>query len=128
MRLLLDTNVFLWTAFEPGKLSRRARLALEDRSNELYVSVVTPWELALAEVKGLLKADVPVDRFYIAHLEALEAVELPVLGLHALATAKFPYTLKDPMDRILSGQSITERMPLISSDELIPTLGVDVIW
>ena len=128
MRVLLDSNVFIWTARDPAKLSRRARMALDDPTNEFFVSVVTPWELALSVVKGLLRLDVPLEQFYAAHLETLEATELPVFRAHALATERFPYALKDPMDRILAGQSVVERMPIVTSDRLIPTLGVDVIW
>lgn len=128
MRLLVDSNVFLWSAREPTKLSLRARAAVEDPGNELFVSVVTPWELALSVVKRLLVIDVPLRVFYAEHMEALGATELPVIGGHALATARFPYTLKDPMDRILAGQSVVEGMPIVTRDRILPTLGVDVIW
>lgn len=79
MRLLLDSNVFIWTARDPAQLSRKARLALEDTANQCFVSVVTPWELALSSVKGLIRLDVPFQQFYYQHLEALGARELPVL-------------------------------------------------
>lgn len=128
MRILLDSNVFIWTALDPTQLSRRARLAFEDPDNDFFVSVVTPWELALSVMKGLISFDVPLSRFYAEHLSTLEATELPVLSSHALATERFPYTLKDPMDRILAGQSLIERMPIVTRDRELPRLGIDVIW
>jgi PIN domain nuclease of toxin-antitoxin system len=129
MRVLIDSNVFLYTAIEPKELSRRARLVLEDPETELFVSVVTPWELALSVVKRLLVLPVPLSQFYGEHMRRLGAHELQVTSAHGLVTERFPYaSLKDPMDRILAGQAIVEGMPLVTSDSQVPMLGVDVIW
>lgn len=129
MRLLIDTNVFLWTAFEPGKLSPLAREALADLANEVMVSSVIPFELGIAAAKGRLALGEPVMDFFTARLRSFEgARELPFTVRHALTAAGLPYSLRDPMDRMLAAQAITERLPLVTSDRLIAGLGVDVIW
>jgi PIN domain nuclease of toxin-antitoxin system len=125
---LLDSNVFLWTAFDPRQLSPRAAMALRDPGNELVVSAVTPIELAVAIAKGRLSPGVPLARFYEEHCADLQASELPITASHALATANLPYTLKDPMDRVLAAQSMVERIPILTRDRLIAGLGVEVIW
>ena len=129
MRILIDSNVFLYSAREPRRLSRRARLALEDPDVEVFVSAVTPWELSLGVVRGHLDLGTSLTEFYRRHVEYLGAKELQVTAEHGLATERFPYeVLKDPMDRILAGQSIVEGLPLVTSDRVIPKLGIDVIW
>ena len=129
MRLLIDTNVFLWTAFEPRRLSPRAKEALADQSNELLVSVVVALELGMAVNKGRISLDQPIADFYRKHMTELEgARELPFSAVHALAAGGLPYTHRDPMDRMLAAQSVVEGLPIVTSDRLIRTLGVDVVW
>ena len=129
MKLLIDTNVFLWTAFEPRRLSARAREALADTDNELVVSVVIPLELGMAANKGRVSLGRPVAGFYVEQLEALgPATELPIAREHALAAAELPYSNRDPMDRILAAQSIVEGIALVTSDRRIAELGVEVVW
>lgn len=128
MRLLIDTNVFLWTAFEPSRLSALAREALADRANELVVSVVTPLELGMAIHKGRLDLGRPLSEFYLDHLQDLEADEIPIDRVHAIAAGSLPYSLRDPMDRVLAAQSLVAGIPIVTSDRRISSLGVDVVW
>lgn len=128
MRLLIDSNVFLWSAFQPARLSRRAIEAMADGANQLVVSVVTPIELGIAVSKGKFDPGVPLHRFYLEHLAALEADEMPIIRAHALAATTLPYVHRDPMDRILAAQSIVEGLPLVTNDGKIASLGADVIW
>jgi PIN domain nuclease of toxin-antitoxin system len=60
VRLLLDTHVFLWAVAEPRKLSPRAMAALRNTSNELYLSAVSVWEMAIKRSLGKLETDVPL--------------------------------------------------------------------
>lgn len=129
MKLLIDTGVFLWTAFDPARLSPRARQALEDMENELVVSSVVPLELGMAVHKGRIALGEPVADFYRKRLELLgRSSELAFSVVHALRTASLPYTHRDPMDRMLAAQAIVEGIPLVTSDRQIAGLGADVIW
>ena len=128
MRLLIDSNVFLWTAFDPSQLSSRARAAVEDPDNTLVVSTITPLELALAASKGRLALGDSVEGFFRDHMDDLEAEELPFAMQHAFSTIRFSYTLRDPMDRALAGQASWEGLPMITRDRVIPTLGIQVVW
>lgn len=129
MRLLIDTNVFLWTAFEPARLSRRALEALAEVSNELLVSAVTPFELGVAAAKGRIALGRPVREFYTEPVRELEgAAELAFTSEHALRAAELPYTMRDLMDRMLAAQALVGRLPLVTSDRRIAELGIEVIW
>lgn len=129
MKFLLDTNVFLWTAFEPSRLSLLARAALGDLENELVVSAVTPLELGIAVNKRRLNLNQSVGEFYSARMAALgRTTELPISLGHALASADLAYEHRDPMDRILAAQAMVEGIPVITNDVRIARLGAVVVW
>ena len=52
MRLLLDTHTLLWTLVEPERLSARAAAAIMAEESEVFVSVISPWEMAIAKARG----------------------------------------------------------------------------
>ena len=128
MRLLLDTNVFLWAAFEPERLSRIAAFALEDSDNQFVVSSVTPWELGIAVYKGRLDLESPLREFYAQQLAELAATELAIDVTHALAAGELPQSHRDPFDRMLAAQAIVEGLPILTNDRKIRDLGAEVVW
>jgi PIN domain nuclease of toxin-antitoxin system len=128
LRLLLDTNVFLWSAFEPGRLSRIARSAVEDTGNTLVVSAVTPWELGIAVNKGRLNLAQSLEEFYVGHFAGLRAVELPINSSHAQVVAGLPLDHRDPFDRMLVAQAIAEGLPIVTNDSQMSKLGATVVW
>ncbi len=87
MRALLDTHVFLWAAASPEELTPEARARIEDRSNEIFVSAVAGWEIALKV--GLGKLTVPGDPaiWFPARVRSLGFAPLSLDVSHALAAA-----------------------------------------
>lgn len=128
MKLLVDTHVFLWMAFEPQRLSSVARTALQDGSNPIVVSVVTAWELGTAIGRQRLELARPLEEFVHVHCEQMDAAILGITLEHAYAAARLPWVHRDPFDRMLAAQALTEGLPLVTGDRKIPLLGVDVIW
>jgi PIN domain nuclease of toxin-antitoxin system len=115
MRLLLDTHVFLWVVTDSARLTLHARRLLES-ADAIYVSSASIWEIAVKSRLGKIEAE--PDRM----LEAIEESgfqELPVLGRHAVAVAKLPLLHRDPFDRLLVAQAITEPMRLVTCDALL---------
>jgi PIN domain nuclease of toxin-antitoxin system len=89
MILLLDTCTFLWLLTDAPQLSRRARQLFQDPSNEVYLSVVSAWEIAVKHALGRLPLPEPPDRFIPSRREAhgiasLELDEEAVLQIHRL--------------------------------------------
>jgi PIN domain nuclease of toxin-antitoxin system len=119
-RYLLDSNAFLRFKENPQTLRQEARQAIENPSNELFVSLASIWELAVKAAKGKL----PYFAGMIAHgpeaiKETLRASSLELLSVelrHALASALLPQHHKDPFDRVLIAQALAENMVLITSD------------
>lgn len=128
MRLLVDTNVFLWTAFRPERLSLSALDAVEGPENEVYVSAVTPWEIAIRMNQLLAGQGDLMGRFYRAHRQNLVAQELPVAPAHALATYHLPLIHRDPFDRMLVAQAQVERLAIVTNDPRIAAYDVEVVW
>ena len=129
MRLLLDTNAFLWAVREPAKLSAAAQDALSDRRNQLLVSAVVPWELAIKYHIGKLPEAGPVITDYAATLVRLGASSVPITHTHTLNAGLLTWDHRDPFDRLLASIAILEGLPLVSADTVFDQLSdVNRLW
>lgn len=118
MKLLIDTQLLLWAAGAPQRLSGQARPLLEDPSNELLFSPVSLWEIAIK--RGLGRADFQVDaRVLRRGLLDNGYAELPLTGEHAVAIEGLPPLHKDPFDRILVAQAMVEGIVLLTADTMV---------
>ena len=106
MRLLLDTNAFLWAVREPTKLSVHAEDLISTRDNELVVSALVIWELAIKYRSGRLPEAAPVVNDYAATLVRLGASSLPITHSHTLHAGLLPWEHRDPFDRLLAATAI----------------------
>ena len=112
MRLLLDTNVLLWTLTASPRISAVTPLILAPET-EVFVSTVSLWEIATKASIGKLEAKVSEIRAAIADSGFLE---LPVLGEHTEKLAALPLLHRDPFDRMIVAQAMAEPMRLLTGD------------
>ena len=119
-RFLLDTHVVLWALAEPAKLARPARSALEDAQNEVLVSVVSAWEIAIKRALG--KLDAPDDLEAAIRMQGFEPLLLTFH--HAAQAGGLPPHRRDPFDRMLIAQAQAEGLILVTRDSNIPLYGV----
>ncbi|KVW77441.1 type II toxin-antitoxin system VapC family toxin [Burkholderia ubonensis] len=112
MRLLLDTHVYLWSVLDDRKLSKSARTLIMD-ADEVFVSAATIWEASIKA--GLGKLDVDVNEL-VAEISAAGFVELPVRVAHAAMVRDLPDIHRDPFDRLLVAQAMTEPLRLVTAD------------
>jgi PIN domain nuclease of toxin-antitoxin system len=118
MKLLLDTHLLVWTAAEPEKLPAAAWVLMDDRDNNLFFSVVSLWEVAIK--RGLKRHDFSADpRLLRRELLDNGYEELGISGAHALAIDSLPLIHKDPFDRMLAAQALTEGITLLTADPLL---------
>ncbi len=118
MKLLLDTHVLLWAASAPDKLPRKVRNMIEDPDNELVFSAASLWEIAIK--RGLGRDDFQADeRLLRRALLDNGYTELPISGDHAVTTGALPAIHKDPFDRMLVAQALSEGLSLLTSDPLV---------
>lgn len=116
MKLLLDTQVLLWAAGQPGRLRQEARELLEEPRNELHFSAASLWEIAIK--RGLGRPHFLVEpRVMRRGLLDNGYVELPITSLHAVAIDGLPALHRDPFDRILLAQAHSEGITLLTADE-----------
>ena len=115
MKFLLDTQLLLWAAGEPKRLSAAARKLLNDPRNELGFSAASLWEIAIKSSLG--RQDFRVEpRLLRRGLLDNGYVELPVTSQHAVSIDGLPPLHKGPFDRLLLAQALTEGITLLTSD------------
>jgi PIN domain nuclease of toxin-antitoxin system len=123
MILLLDTHVVLWWLDSPTQLSVEARSAITEPGNDIFVSAVSAWEIAIKRRLG--KLDAPSD--LEAAILTCGFLPLPISITHAMATEKLPGHHRDPFDRMLIAQAIIESATLITRDLEIRQYDVPII-
>ena len=115
MKLLLDTQILLWAAGQPSRLPAAARKILTDPGNELLFSAVSLWEIAIKSTLG--REDFRVEpRLLRRALLDHGYTELPVTSQHAVGIDSLPGLHKDPFDRLLLAQAISEGITLLTGD------------
>lgn len=126
MRLLLDTHLLLWALAEPEHLPAMTRTALENTDNEILFSAVSLWEIAIKS--GLGRADFAFKPEQILRA-ALDTgfAELPIRSSAAVLVAGLPPHHRDPFDRLLIAQAISEPAHLLTADPLLPPYSELVI-
>lgn len=122
MAFLLDTHLVLWAAFEPDRLSAKARALLQSREQALAFSLATVWEVAIKT--SLKRADFSVDPAALhAGLLAAGFAELAIEAHHLSRVAQLPWIHRDPFDRLLIGQALAEGMKLLTVDATLKGYG-----
>jgi PIN domain nuclease of toxin-antitoxin system len=127
MKALLDTHTFLWAIAEEGKLSRRAQ-QIYTGHNDLWLSVVSVWEILIKVQAGKLPLPEPAGRYLGKKLSQNRIEVLPITLDHVLKTESLPLHHRDPFDRLLIAQSIEEGWPIITADPWFARYPVELIW
>jgi PIN domain nuclease of toxin-antitoxin system len=122
VKLLLDTQILLWAAGQPERLSAAARELLNDPRNELVYSAASLWEIAIKNSLG--RDDFRVEpRLLRRGLLDNGYAELPITSQHAVNIDTLPLLHKDPFDRLLLSQALSEGMLLLTADAQLTRYG-----
>jgi PIN domain nuclease of toxin-antitoxin system len=127
VRILIDTQIFLWLFGFSKRISPNVRQLLKDPQNTIYFSAASAWEIAIKYGNGKLQlADEPKifipDRLKRANFNWLE-----INHEHTLEVAKLPQIHKDPFDRLLITQANIENLTLLSADSVFVKYAVKLI-
>ena len=128
MKYLLDTSTFLWFTEEPEQLTRRVFDLIVDSGNEIMLSYVSAWELAIKVATGRLRFEEPLENLLPRTMNAHGFTGLPIELRHVLAASSLPLLHRDPFDRLLVCQARSEDLSILTRDREIAQYDVSVIW
>ena len=123
MNLLLDTHTLLWWLDDNPTLSKKARAAIADGANTVFVSAVVIWEIRIKQALGKLK--IPKNFERVLNQQPFEM--LPITAEHAHAIEKIPSYHRDPFDRMLVVQAKIEGLTLVTRDIRLKRYKVPII-
>ena len=125
---MLDTCTFLWIGGDAPELSDKARELFQNPENEVYLSSVSAWEIAVKNALGRLPLPERPDT-YVPKLRQLHAIEpLPLDEEATLHLTTLPSLHKDPFDRMLVCQAIVSGLVLLTPDELVTQYPTRSAW
>ena len=127
-RLLLDTQVFLWWVNDSPQLTAAARLAIADSGDACFLSLASCWEMAIKSSLGKLRLAKPIGRFVTEQLTANGFRLLNIDLRHAAKVENLPFKHRDPFDRLLIAQAMTDKLTLVSADNVFAEYPVKVLW
>ncbi|MGB8427739.1 MAG: type II toxin-antitoxin system VapC family toxin [Desulfobacterales bacterium] len=127
MKILLDTQCWLWWISAPEKLNRQVSRRIADKRNTVYLSAASSWEIAIKYSIGKLPLPEPPMRFIPKRLARDAIAALPVEVIHTLYVADLPLHHKDPFDRIWISQSIQRGIPIVTADRQFERYDVKII-
>lgn len=124
MKILLDTHALLWWLIDSDKLGERARELVADPANDILVSMVSFWEIAVKIRVGKLEADLD-EIMATSSSEGFTVLEIAPSHYRTLMT--LPVHHRDPFDHLLIAQAITEQAIFLSEDSYVSAYPVEVI-
>ena len=127
MRLLLDTQIFLWFLENERKIPATARAAIHDTENAVFVSAAAVWEIAIKASIGRLRISAEDVRRLPELIDTSGFAELPVLGRHAAGVHALPWHHRDPFDRLMIAQARDEDLRLVSVDPIVRSYDVPLL-
>ena len=124
---LLDTQLLLWLAISPERLPRWLITQLENRKTIALFSVASLWEVAIKT--SLNKPGFAVDAAQLRQGLLREGFqELPIEAEHCLAVHQLPWLHRDPFDRLLVAQAISNELELLTADRMLEGYGPQIRW
>jgi PIN domain nuclease of toxin-antitoxin system len=124
---LLDTHTFLWAITESPELSAEVIAILENSENQLFLSVASLWEIAIKLSIGKLRLTFPFDELP----RKLAKASVQVIDIkfdHLRIVSSLPLVHRDPFDRLIVAQALSENLILLTKDELMKSYSVQTFW
>jgi PIN domain nuclease of toxin-antitoxin system len=128
MRLLLDTHAFLWFIDGNSKLNTHVRDLIGEIGNERLLSTASLWEMAIKKSLGKLTLPLPFTKLVAEHVYGNAMALLWIHPQHLDRLRTLPFYHKDPFDRLLIAQSLSENIPILSRDEVFDEYAVQRMW
>lgn len=128
MRVLLDTHAFLWFILDDPHLKASAKALIEDPANDILVSPASYWEIAIKIRIGKYTLPEPFETFIDRQITTNDLEVLHILTRHTSILTTLPLHHKDPFDRLLVAQALSEGIAIVSGDLALDPYGVTRLW
>lgn len=128
MRLLLDTHAFLWFVLDDQRLSDKALALISDTENVVEISSASLWEIAIKNSLGKYSLNQPFGNFVESQIAMNSLRVLHIDPKHAEVVCTLPFHHRDPFDRMIAAQAISENFPVVSVDSAFDLYGVARVW
>lgn len=126
MRLLVDTQCWLWMHLAPERFSQKTSRLLRRRDTDVLLSVASIWEMAIKHALGKLRLPEPIERWVPSRVQIGQTTVLPIDAPHALRVASLPPLHRDPFDRMIVAQALVEGVEVLTADGVLAEYGVRV--
>lgn len=123
MRLLIDSNAFIWMVSLPSELSGAARQAIVDPGNARFISMAALWEIGIKLSSGKLALPGTLE----AAVASVAAAMLPITMANIKRIQTLPMHHRDPFDRMMIAQAIEEGLTIVTRDRQFQAYGVPVL-
>jgi PIN domain nuclease of toxin-antitoxin system len=128
MKFLLDTHIFIWYVTNNQKLSLTAQQLINDGNNEILLSIVSIWEIAIKHSIGKLSFELPFEIFISQQLTVNNFDLLNIRVNHLNIVANLPLHHRDPFDRLIIAQAMVEQIPVVGTDEVFDSYPIQRLW
>ena len=128
MRCLLDTHTAFWYFEGSSELSAMAKSVIEDSGNEIFVSIVSAWEIAIKRSLDRKRTTLCSVAEFLDEIAASGFELLTLEPRHVRLVEALPYHHRDPFDRLLIAAATVEDMTFLSADENVPKYDVKWLW
>ena len=128
MRILLDTQSWLWMLASPERFGKAALEMVQNPAHDLLLSAASAWEIAIKYTLGKLPLPEPPPVFIPSRMASSGVQPLVVSHTHASQVATLPPHHRDPFDRLLIAQAQIENVPILTSDKQFESYAVTVEW
>jgi PIN domain nuclease of toxin-antitoxin system len=128
MQLLLDTHTFLWWLVGDNALSAKARTAIANEDNGIFISAASAWEISTKHRIGKLPDVAAIVADIDGAIIRQGFIGLPISPRHGQVAGALPGPHRDPFDRILIAQAMLENLVLVSNEQPFDTYGVARLW
>jgi len=128
VRLLLDTQCWLWMQVSPERFSAPALELIQHPESELVLSAASSWEIAIKHALGELRLPIAPEEYVPTRMERSGMTALAIEHSHALRVASLPLHHRDPFDRLLIAQAQIEKLPILTADRQLEPYDVEIRW
>ena len=128
MKVLLDTHAFLALMIDAPNLSPKARTIFLDSDSTLYLSMASVWEMAIKSGLNKLNLPLPVDQYITTRTQTHGITLLDITIEHMAAVENLPHHHKDPFDRLLISQCLSDKLPIMTADRMFAAYPIQTVW